>query len=79
MSNRKFVSHQDLVDATARLQRILDDRAKPAPSPKPIQRRALATIVLALAMLTVSFVFSPLTNRHGGPAPCDPPGSACQE
>ena len=76
MSDRKFVSRKDIADAMARLQQIVDSRAKPAPSSKS-SVRILVTAVLAAILLATSFVLHPITNRHGGPAPCNPPGSAC--
>jgi len=73
MSDRKFVNPRDVADAMARLQQILG--TEPAPSPKP--SHALATTVLALAMLALSWVLAPIATRHGGPSACDPPGSEC--
>src|SRR5262249_49646077 len=81
MSNRKIVKAQQsrmvdvIIDSrTASLQRMLDvatvlDRDKPAFLPKP-SIHALATVALALVLLAMSFVFAPISQKHGGPSEC---------
>jgi hypothetical protein len=49
---------------------------KPTPLPKP-PIRTLITVALALALLVMSWAIAPIKNK-GGPAPCNPPGSACE-